>query len=212
MSSGRARSGRDVDLDHVEPVETGPRGNRPSLTSFSRSLLVAVTTRTSTSKRLVPSQRARTVVPGGRGAAWPAWPARMSPISSRKIVPLVRQLEPALAPPFRRGERPPVRGRTIRFRASFSGRAAQLTATQVSPGDPRSNSAPPWRSAPCPVPVSPSISTVLLVPPMCRTSSKISCIFGFLLMMLLKLYTSFNCWRSWSTSSWSSRFLEGPRQ
>ena len=72
--------------------------------------------------------------------------------------------------------------------SSVSGRAAQLMATN-SPE--RSGAEASWMArATCslPVPVSPSISTVVVVWATLRISSKTACIFGFLLRMLWKAY------------------------
>ncbi len=69
----------------------------------------------------------------------------------------------------------------------FSGNAAQLTATS---GPVRFCDASWMARAVCslPVPVSPSISTVVLVYAMLLISSKIACIWGFLLRMLWNEY------------------------
>ena len=112
----------------------------------------------------------------------------MSPISSRKIVPLSASSNR----PLRRASaevNAPRSWPNSSDSSRLSGSAAQLIAIRL-----------PWRSSleewtalaisSLPVPVSPSISTVLLVPPMWRMSWKILCISGFLEMMLWKLNSS----------------------
>ena len=138
----------------------GPRGTSPVRTSLARFLLVAAITRTSTGTGLTPPS-------GSTTRSWSTRSSRtcmageMSPISSRKIVPpsasanrpglsrLASVNAPALWP-------------NSSLSSSVSGRAAQLTATKgfFLRGErlwiARANSS-------LPVPLGPSISTVVLL-------------------------------------------------
>ena len=163
---------------------------------------MAAITRTSTSTVCDPPTRSNRRSCSTR-SSFACMASGISPISSRKMVPPCASSKRPLRWPTA-PVNAPFSWPNSSLSSSVSGRAAQLTATN---GLPRRGDAS-WMAratSSLPVPVSPKISTVLIVCATWLISSKTSCIRGLLLRMLWKANCSCSFSRSAVTSSCSAR-------
>ena len=142
---------RQVDLDHVEPIKQVLAERALLDQSLPGNDSVAATDADVDVESIPrPADPFEAALLRERAAAWPAWSAGTSPTSSRKMVPPLAISKRPLALAHGAGESALFRGRTARSPATFSGRAAQLTATSGPvrfAGQPGGWPGPP---APCP--------------------------------------------------------------